>query len=256
MTQELVIFTGNIGAGKSVLAAKYAKKGHIVVNMDSITTMVQGGEYGMYDSKKKPVYHGTEHAAIISALVEGFNVVVDRTNMKASDRARYIEKANSLANPPRIVSVDFGPGNETTLARRLQKPNGIPIKQWGMVHDYMLKSYEKPSIEEGFSEHRKPPGRYYFRAVDFDGTIVENTFPDIGQPIVPMVSKMKEWWEDMSNITIIWTCRSGDNLAEMKTWLLKEKIPFDFINENPMVGWGSPKVYANEYHDDRSILAP
>ena len=61
-------------------------------------------------------------------------------------------------------------------------------------------------------------------------------------------------WEDFDNIIIIWTCRSGDYLNQMRAFLLKNGIPFDFINENPIVDYGSPKVFANEYHDDRNAV--
>jgi len=35
---------------------------------------------------------------------------------------------------------------------------------------------------------------------------------------------------------------------------LKNKIPFDFINRNPMFNMGSPKIFAHEYLDDRNRL--
>ena len=252
--QELIVFTGNIGTGKSLAASKYAKNGYVVVNMDSITTMVQGGEYGLYDSAKKSVYHGIEKAAICTALGAGFSVVVDRTNMKKSDRARYIE----MATFPGIkkVSIDWGMGNEKSINRRLKNPNGVPDLQWIGVHEYMAKSYERPSVDEGFDELLRGPKFFYFRAMDFDGTICENEFPAVGKPIEPMIEMMREWWKDNSNIIIIWTCRSGNVLNEMKKWLLDNKVPFDFINENPMVAYGSPKIFANEYWDDRSAGCP
>jgi len=50
----------------------------------------------------------------------------------------------------------------------------------------------------------------------------------------------------------LWTCRSGDYLDQMRKFLIDNSIPYDFINENPMVNFGSPKIYANKYYDDRN----
>lgn len=146
---ELVIFTGNIGCGKSTLATKLAGQGFVIINMDSITAMVQGGDYGAYDPKKKPVYHAIEHAGIVNALFNKFSVVVDRTNMKASDRARYIKMGKTYK--ALIKSYCWGPGEPEDLKRRLNDPKGIPEKQWEEVFDYMAGSYEKPCREEGFN---------------------------------------------------------------------------------------------------------
>jgi hypothetical protein len=247
---ELIIFTGNIGCGKSTLASKLAKKGYVVINMDSITAMVQGGEYGLYDAAKKPVYHSMERAGIESALSNGLSVVVDRTNMKISDRAKYIEIGKK--HGANIRSFDWGVGTASDLGRRLINPNGVPAKQWHDVFKYMAGSYEPPSLDEGFDSRDGGIRSYQFYAFDFDGTIVGNKFPEIGALIPSTVKKMSTVWENYGNMIIIWTCRSGDYLNQMKAFLLKEKIPFDFINENPLVDYGSPKIFAHEYYDDRN----
>jgi predicted kinase len=250
MTQELIVFTGNIGSGKSLIASKYAKQGYVVVNMDSITTMIQGGEYGLYDKNKREVYHRTEAICIHTALDSGLSVVVDRTNMKKSDRKRYVDIGKEYGVCVR--SIDWGEGDDKSLNRRLSQPNGIPSNQWVDVHSFMKKSYEKPSDDEGFDFIMPGPTSFRFYAVDFDGTIVDNKFPEIGVINDNMVLKLRQWWELLGNIIIIWTCRSGDRLNQMKSFLLKNNIPFDFINENPIANFGSPKIYAHEYHDDRN----
>lgn len=247
---ELIIYTGNIGCGKSFLSSKLAKKGYVIVNNDAITTMIQGSEYGLYDVNKKPIYREIEVAAIRTSLLNGFSVVVDRTNMKALDRKRYIDIGKEYkAN---IISFDWGPGDETTLARRLANPNGIPESQWRKVHRAMTKSYEKPSLDEGFNCLRDGITKYYFYAIDFDGTIVKDEWPMIGPVNERLVSHMENLWKRYKNIIIVWTCRSGDSLNQMKVFLLKNQIPFDFINENPLFELGSRKIFANEYWDDRN----
>lgn len=252
--QELIVFTGNVGSGKSLMASKLAKRGYVIINNDAITTMVHGGEYGMYNPSMKRVYSEVEMGVIGVAFQEGFSVVVDRTCMKVSDRERYIDIGKTFG--ANIHSFDWGPGNEKTLNRRLANPNGIPGKQWENVHKRMAASYESPCLEEGFHSRESGPKDYFFYAFDFDGTIVKNKFPDIGKEISETTEKIRELWENVRNIIIIWTCRSGDYLNEMKAFLIKEKIPFDFINENPLVDYGSPKIFAHEYYDDRSGELP
>ena len=249
--QELIIFTGNIGCGKSLIASKLAKNNYVIVNNDAITTMIQGGEYGLYDPAKKPIYHHVEGMAIVKSLALGFSVVVDRTNMKISDREKYID-IGKLASVP-IRSFDWGSGLEITLARRIAKPNGIPEETWESVHKFMHDSYEAPSLNEGFNAVQAMGfRRFKFYAFDFDGTIVEKAFPEIGHTRERIIKRMHEIWEDLNNIIIIWTCRGGNKLNQMRNFLLKDKIPFDFINENPLVNFGSPKIFAHEYFDDRN----
>ncbi len=247
---NLNICIGNIGTGKSLLASKFAKMGYAVVNMDALQTMFGGGEYGLYDKEKVDVYHATENAAIESALRAGISVVVDRTNMDRKRRERFIQIGKKHA--AKIISYDWGPGDEKSFFRRAYSPHGVPATTWSDVHDYMEKSYEPPSLDEGFDQLVEAPQKFKFYAFDFDGTIVQNKFPEIGEIIDGTVEKMNELWDDLSNIIIIWTNRSGDSENDMRAFLLKRKIMFDFINENPIVNYGSPKIFANEYYDDRN----
>jgi hydroxymethylpyrimidine pyrophosphatase-like HAD family hydrolase len=90
-------------------------------------------------------------------------------------------------------------------------------------------------------------------AVDFDGTICENAFPDIGAAKKSTVEFMRIMAEE-GHVIIIWTCRSGKYLDEAKAFLDKNKIPYKYINENPEVDFQtSNKIYADYYVDDKAI---
>jgi predicted kinase len=247
---EMVILTGNVGSGKSLIASKYAKNGYVVINADSLTTSLHGGEYDLYDPNKKEIYHSLEYVAIKGAFFAGYSVVVDRTNMKRSDRARYISLGKEFG--AKIISITWGPGTIGMLDRRIKGSKGRPENRWLKIYEAFYKSYEPPNGDEGFSSVMKGPTAYKFYAYDFDGTLVENRFPQIGLPIRAKIKQLREKWRSFHNIIIIWTCRSGQTLYQMKDYLISNKIPFDFINENPLVNHGSPKIYANEYHDDRN----
>jgi len=45
-------------------------------------------------------------------------------------------------------------------------------------------------------------------AVDFDGTIVENKYPQIGKPIIFALETLKKLQEE-GHLLILWTYRSG-----------------------------------------------
>jgi predicted kinase len=251
---NLKIFTGNIGCGKSTLAARFARQfNDVVVNMDSIQQMIGGGEYGRYDTAKKDVYQATETAAIESALNAGLSVVIDRTNMDKKRRARFIEIGKKHA--ANIISYNWNPSmasSENGMLRRLKIPHGIPAEVWKSVFSFMQKNYEPISEDEGFDDVIVAPQKYKFYAFDFDGTIVTNKFPEIGEIIDGTVDKMNKIWEDIANVIIINTCRSGDYENLCRKFCLDNKIPFDFINENPLFETGSRKVFAHEYYDDRN----
>lgn len=91
-------------------------------------------------------------------------------------------------------------------------------------------------------------------AIDFDGTIVENAFPDVGTPKPNAIETIKRWKRRGHHI-IIWTCRSTDEtLAPMEKFLNDNNVPYDKINDNVTTNFHpNPKIYADVYIDDRGI---
>jgi predicted kinase len=118
----------------------------VIVNYDSIFPMLSGGEY-KYEAAKVPIYRVIEETAIISALKNGLNVVVDRTNLTRKIRARYIEMGK--AQGARIVCLDFGKGNDESLARRQADGRGKSAEKWAEIHANMQAQYEAPTRNEG-----------------------------------------------------------------------------------------------------------
>lgn len=247
---ELNILVGNVGSGKSTIARKLAHLGNAVVNMDSIQESISGGIYGAYDPEKKKIYQKIEDTTIEETLKSGMSVCIDRTNMDKKRRSRFIEIGKKYTN--NIKCFDFGCGTDEMLKRRLKDTRGVPEKTWYKVFESMRESYEKPDTSEGFSEIIIPPERYEFHAFDFDGTIVENKFPEIGNIINGTVQKINDLYKEIKNIIIIWTCRGGEFEAYMRNFLLKKRIPFDFINENPIFENTGRKIFAHKYYDDRN----
>jgi predicted kinase len=247
------IMTGNIGCGKSFLASKLARRdGAVVCAMDKLYELVEGRQDAQYDTAKKAIYQSTEDALIRGAFAAGLDVVVDRTLMQANRRKHFIDIGKELG--ARIVSYNWGAGTEADLHRRQERPRGVPAAKWSEVFTFMREQYEEPELVEGFDEILVPPPKYKFYAFDFDGTIVENaTFPAWGEIISGTVEKMNALYDDLKNVIIVWSCRSGDFENEMRRFLLEQKIKFDFINDNPFYP-GRRKIFAHEYYDDRNAF--
>ena len=91
-------------------------------------------------------------------------------------------------------------------------------------------------------------------AIDFDGTIVEHMFPEIGAIKKNVVDKMKEWYEQGHTI-IIWTCRTDQYAEEARKFLDDNEIPYHYFNENPTnpLGDWCRKILADVYLDDRAL---
>lgn len=94
-------------------------------------------------------------------------------------------------------------------------------------------------------------------AIDFDGCLFTDAFPDIGEPIWPVIEKAKKEQQNGAGL-ILWTCREGDLLEKAVRACQSCGLEFDAINES-LPDWieefeNRPrKVGASEYWDDKSI---
>lgn len=98
-------------------------------------------------------------------------------------------------------------------------------------------------------------GRPRIIAVDFDGTLCENKYPEIGEPNWKVIQHIKKQKFRGSKI-ILWTCRASERLLEALEWCHNYNIRFDAVNENlpemiELFGSDTRKVYADEYIDDK-----
>jgi len=94
-------------------------------------------------------------------------------------------------------------------------------------------------------------------AVDFDGTLVTNKYPDIGEPIAKNITKLKKEMENNAKV-ILWTNRCGKYLEEAIAFCDLYEIKLAAVNENlPEVieEWATDcrKVFAHEYWDDKGV---
>ena len=98
---------------------------------------------------------------------------------------------------------------------------------------------------------------YSIVAVDFDGTLCEDKWPEIGDARESLIWHLR-CRQARGDKIVLWTCRTGDRLREAVEWCSLYGLIFDAINENlPEVieycGGDSRKIYADEYIDDKMI---
>ncbi len=94
-------------------------------------------------------------------------------------------------------------------------------------------------------------------AVDFDGTICESEWPEIGKPLPGSIETMKAL-QETGHTLILWTCRSGKCLDDAVDWLFNKGIVPDAVNKNVerdfLTLGDTRKIYADIYLDDRSFF--
>lgn len=96
-------------------------------------------------------------------------------------------------------------------------------------------------------------------AVDFDGTIVENKYPAIGEERPYAIEVLKMLIRDRHRL-ILWTVRKGELLQQAIDWCAERDVEFYAVNsdssdmfkeERP--GHFSCKINADLFIDDRNI---
>lgn len=99
--------------------------------------------------------------------------------------------------------------------------------------------------------------KYKTIAVDFDGTLCKNAWPEIGEPNNEIINWIKALRNGGSKI-ILWTCREGLPLVDAIVWCTDHGLLFDAINDNleehkERFGGNSRKIQADLYIDDKAM---
>ena len=109
-------------------------------------------------------------------------------------------------------------------------------------------------------DNRSTPIYTKIIAVDFDGCLVTNQYPDIGMGINETINRLKIEQASGAKV-ILWTCRRDEILAAAVDWCTSIGIHFDAVNENlPEIieafRGDTRKIYATEYWDDGAVEMP
>jgi hypothetical protein len=94
-------------------------------------------------------------------------------------------------------------------------------------------------------------------AVDFDGTIVEHKYPEIGKEVMFAFQTLRAL-QDQGHQLILWTFRSGKELDDAVEYCRRNGIDFYAVNasypeEEFDEDYDSRKIDADIFIDDRNI---
>ncbi len=94
-------------------------------------------------------------------------------------------------------------------------------------------------------------------AVDFDGTIVEHRYPEIGKEIPFATATLKQLIKDHHKL-ILWSVREGKLLDEAVQWCKERGVEFYAVNKNYSEEEGSHKGFSRKliadiFIDDRNV---
>lgn len=93
-------------------------------------------------------------------------------------------------------------------------------------------------------------------AVDFDGTIVQHRYPEIGNEIPFATETLKMLIEEHHKL-ILWSVREGELLDEAVEWCRKRGVEFYAVNrdypEEEKNSHYSRKLKADVFIDDRNV---
>ena len=95
-------------------------------------------------------------------------------------------------------------------------------------------------------------------AIDFDGTIVEDRYPEIGNERPFAIDTLKMLIQEQHRL-ILWTVREGKELEEAVDWCRQRGVEFyavnkDFPEENEELNRSfSRKIKADIFIDDRNV---
>ena len=95
-------------------------------------------------------------------------------------------------------------------------------------------------------------------AVDFDGTIVEHRYPEIGEEIPFATETLKMLIKDRHRL-ILWSVREGELLNEAVEWCRQRGVEFYAVNrdypeeEKEKNNHFSRKLKADLFIDDRNV---
>lgn len=95
-------------------------------------------------------------------------------------------------------------------------------------------------------------------AVDFDGTIVEDRFPQIGK-LIPFALESLRKLQSQGHTIILWTCRTGKDLEDALKLLKENNFTPDAVNDHSIQmkelypDSRPKKIYADIYIDDHDV---
>lgn len=121
--------------------------------------------------------------------------------------------------------------------------------------------FSSPTEGKGDTSEIYEKGVYMIVAVDFDGVLCEDKFPEIGEPRYDVISAVRQLI-DKGHEVVLWTSRVEKELEAAVSWCEDRGLHFTAINENApsnralykdLYKTDPRKIYADVYIDDKSM---
>ena len=147
----MYMMVGNIGTGKTTTAKLLMDDKTLYVSEDLLAPMMNDGRYdpGVWTTAHFKVYQKLKLAAAEGALSNGFDLILDGTNIAIENRSKYIEAAKKW-NATIICYVFLD--NKLGLRNRLRNQRGQPASMWKRVSANLQRKFEMPTREEGIDK--------------------------------------------------------------------------------------------------------
>ena len=149
---KMEILVGMIGSGKSTYCRSRAAAGAVIVDLDAIVSMIHGGDYTAYTKANKVIYKSAELAVAHTAFAMGNDVIIDRTGITRSQRAKYIAIAKSLDILIQITHFKIETPEIHAKRRAEGDSRGVSYERWLEIAEHHFEVYDKPDESEGYDE--------------------------------------------------------------------------------------------------------
>lgn len=234
----------NIGiscSGKSTWTADFLAKneGWISVNRDSLRIQFLG-RY-LHDEKCEKLITEVQDKTIIAALIRGFNVIVDNTNLKSKEINHILKLVKHHADV-RFMFFDI---SEKKAIERLQKraitfSEDVIKKQFVMYKTLLDINFDfsprkkEPVVKKYLAKNKLLPDCAVF---DLDNTLCHmngKRTPYEWDKVVlddidEIVHQQLLWYSEKGYTIIILSARDGAAEKPTVKWLEKYKIPYDLL---------------------------
>lgn len=182
-----------------------------------------------------------------TVLIEGID--------KPIDQAKVERMVKNMRKPKPIIVV-----NQLHGIRPQTRGKSILFDGHHRLAAYREKGWTETPVYKGFytgadSAFRRdilpkfPTNRRISFAFDFDDTIRDQKTGKLNENVAKVIRELSS----KGHLIILYTCRTGQLLAEAEAFLKKNKVPYNSVNVNPDFSTGSPKMYADVTVDDRVL---
>jgi len=146
---KIILLVGCPGSGKSTYAKALLSNDATlnILNMDTIRAEIGSGES---DNSINWIVFGIFRNRIKEHLQNNRSVIIDATSVNRKYRKGYIKIAKTYG--AKIIAYVFECSKDTLIERNINRKNSGGRMVSESVIDFMLASYKRPVLEEGFDE--------------------------------------------------------------------------------------------------------